>query len=610
MTKRSLSRLFAVLLAFAMFAAACGGGDDGGSEEATEAETEEEAETETEEDDSEAIEAGEEAEGDVDTEVEEATGERQPGGTIAVGLEAEAEGLRPWEDTASSPVYNMMISVFDKLMEQQLDGSYDGWLATDISSNEDFTVWTLNLREGVTFHNGVELTAQTIADMFPIQQAGSQSSSQIAASNLSTVEATGDLEVTYTLTQSNSAFPAFLARAQLGFVFEPAAAAADLDGAANNPVGTGPFAFVSRDLDNETVFARNADYWGTDAEGNQLPFLDQISFRPIPDEGTRLDALLSGTVQAIQTLRQGTIRDARAAVDEGAEITLNEFQGNNVGGGMFNVLVPPFDDIRVRRGLTQMNSQEQVIEALGGTGISLPGTQWYSPDSVWYSEAVAAAYPAFDFEAGVETLQGYIDDPERSDGLAPGTPIEVELSCPPDPTLIAAMQVLEQTWSGSGLANVNLTNFDQQTHIGIALGSEEDGFVGTHGAHCWRFSDDNDPSTTINPAVAPPTAEIAEAAGVPGVVSPLNFANWFNGEAFGAAVGATQTDNFEERYALYESIQLAIAEELPIWYSGHTATMIATESNLSGINGWTLPSGEVGIGFPNAEGRWAEVWLG
>ncbi|MEM7274574.1 MAG: hypothetical protein AAF547_15920, partial [Actinomycetota bacterium] len=225
-----------------------------------------------------------------------------------------------------------------------------------------------------------------------------------------------------------------------------------------------------------------------------------------------------------------------------------------------------------------------------------------------YSQKVADAWPTFDFEAGVATLQEYIDDPDRSDGLAPGTPIEVELSCPPDPTLIAAMQVLEQTWSGSGLANVTLTNFDQQTHIGIALGSEN-GFVGDHGAHCWRFSSDDDPSTQLNPALAPPTAEIAEAAGIPDVISPLNFANWFNGDAFGASIAATQTDNFDERYALYESIMLAIAEEVPIWYSGHTATMIATANNVSGINGWTLPNGEVGIGFPNAEGRWAEVWL-
>ncbi|MEM7274837.1 MAG: ABC transporter substrate-binding protein, partial [Actinomycetota bacterium] len=248
MTKRSLYRLFALLLAFVLVAAACGSDDgDETSSSGSEADTEAEADGEGDQ----TVEAGTEAEGDVDTEVEQDTESvRTAGGSIAVGLEAEAQGLRPWEDTASSPVYNMMITVFDKLVEQKLDGTYDGWLATDITPNEDFTVWVMNLREGVTFHNGVELTAQTIADMFPIQQEGSQSSSQIAASNLVSVEATGDLEVTYTLSQSNSAFPAFLGRAQLGFVFEPGAAA-DSDAFNEAPVGTGPFLFEARDLDNE-----------------------------------------------------------------------------------------------------------------------------------------------------------------------------------------------------------------------------------------------------------------------------------------------------------------------------------------------------------------------
>jgi peptide/nickel transport system substrate-binding protein len=249
-----------------------------------------------------------------------------------------------------------------------------------------------------------------------------------------------------------------------------------------------------------------------------------------------------------------------------------------------------------------MNSQDQVIEALGGTGISLPGTQWFSPDSPWYSEAVAEAWPTFDFEAGVASLQEYVDDPARSDGKAVGELIDVELSCPPDPTLIAAMQVIEQVWTQSGLVNVSLTNFDQQTHINNALSDQ-------HRAHCWRWSGEDDPSLDLNPLLAPPTEEIAAAAGLDGIVSPVNFPNWFDPEAFGAAVEAVRTDDFDTRYALYESIMLRFAEEVPIWYSGHTATMIATDPAVMGINGWHLPSGDLGIGFPEAEGRWTEVWV-
>ena len=93
-----------------------------------------------------AVEAGDVAEGDVDTAIEEEESTVAYGGSISVGLEAEATGLRPWEDTCSSPCYNMMISVFDKLIEMDVNGNYVPYLAESLTSNEDFTVWTMTLR--------------------------------------------------------------------------------------------------------------------------------------------------------------------------------------------------------------------------------------------------------------------------------------------------------------------------------------------------------------------------------------------------------------------------------------------------------------------------------
>ena len=76
-----------------------------------------------------------------------------------------------------------------------------------MESNEDFTVWTMTLRPDVTFHNGTPLTAQTIADMFPIQQAGAAGQSVITGANLVGVAALDDLTVEYTLSAPNVAFP-------------------------------------------------------------------------------------------------------------------------------------------------------------------------------------------------------------------------------------------------------------------------------------------------------------------------------------------------------------------------------------------------------------------
>jgi peptide/nickel transport system substrate-binding protein len=581
MRQRRVVTALAIPLVFAFVAAACGSDDDSSdvttAPDGTEATDEGGAQTDTTDP---VV-----AEDEVITTIAEQTEDAVYGGSVSIGQEAEAVGLRPWEDTCSSPCVNIMRTIYDPLIAQNIDGEYEGYLAESIEPNEDFTVWTLTLRPDITFHNGVPLTSQTLVDMFPIQQTGAISSGIVASTGLIAVDAVDDLTVTYTLDKPNSAFPANLTGVAFGYPFEPAAAAADPADYAINPVGTGPFTIDKRDVDNETVVVRNPDYWRTAENGDQLPYLDSVVFRPIPDEGTRLDAAVSGTVDAIQTLRQGTIRDARET-----DLVLYEFQGNGTGGGMYNTAVPPYDDVRVRRGLNYMNDQAAVIEALGGTGISLPNTQWFSADSPWWTQEAADAYTDFDFEAGKASLQEYIDDPNRSDGKAPGEKIDVELSCPPDPTLIAAMQVIEQVWTGSEQVNVSLTQFDQPTHIDNALNDR-------HKAHCWRWSGEGDPSASINPFLADPAT------------NPANFPNWFDPEAYGWALEALTTDDFETRKDLYKQINVRINEQAPIWYSGGTATAIGAAEKVRNVNNWTLPSGTLGIGTPDAITFFTEMFV-
>ena len=288
----------------------------------------------------------------------------------------------------------------------------------------------------------------------------------------------------------------------------------------------------------------------------------------------------------METRRSATIRDARAE----SGIALYEFQGNSTGGGMFNTAIAPFDDVRVRLGLNKMNNQQSVIEALGGKDISMETTQWFSKDSPWWTQDAADSYPEFDFEGGKALLQEYIDDPARSDGKAPGDKIDVELSCPPDPTLIAAMQVVEQVWTGSGQVDVTLTQFDQATHINNAVSD-------THKAHCWRWSNQEDPSASINPFLTDPAESVA------------NFSNWFDPEAYGWALEAIQTDDFETRKELYSKIMIRINEQAPVWYSGGTPTLIAADEAIRGINNWTMPSGNFGNGTPSATTFFSETFI-
>ena len=149
---------------------------------------------------------------------------------------------------------------------------------------------------------------------------------------------------------------------------------------------------------------------------------------------------------------------------------------------MFNTAVAPFDDVRVRMGLdaveqpgTSHRGPRRHRHLAAGHAVVLPGQPVLvrrkrpTPSRVRLRSRHGAA-------------QEYVNDPARSDGKAVGEPIDVELSCPPDPTLIAAMQVIEQVWSRRDLVNVSLTQFDQQTHINNAINDA------APQAHCWRWS--------------------------------------------------------------------------------------------------------------------------
>jgi peptide/nickel transport system substrate-binding protein len=150
--------------------------------------------------------------------------------------------------------------------------------------------------------------------------------------------------------------------------------------------------------------------------------------------------------------------------------------------------------------------------------------------------------------------------------------------------------VLEQVWAGSGLVNVSLTQFDQATHINNAISD-------AHRAHCWRWGGEGDPAASVNPAVA-------NFEGAP----TNNFPNYFDPALADLAQQANSTDDFEERKELYSQIMQEWNNQAIMWYSGSTATMVATAPDVRGILGWEFPDGSLGVGIaPEAQIRWFMV---
>lgn len=543
---RALARLLWALVAVGLVAAGCGGGDDEEAGEPTGARS--------------AI---------------SEQGDPVAGGSITVGLEAETNSWLPGTGAFSNAGTAVAYAIYDPLLRRDIDGEMQPYLAESIESNHDLTEWTLELRPGINFHDGTPLNAEALKTVFDdyLEAPGSN-----VAGNLADVEmvVVDELTVTYQLGEPDSAFPDNLGLA-IGWPFSPTAAAAAGADAGSQPVGTGPSCSTPGSATTASSSRRTPDYW---QEG--LPYLDEIVFRPIPAEDTRIASLTNGDIDVLQTLRQGSV--VRVREIEGVDSY--EAMGNTTGVNIFNTSKAPLDDVRVREALARAIDQEQVIEIQAGSGVVPPSTQIFNEEDPYWSEKVADAWATYDPEAARELMDEYINDPGRSDDKAPGEPVTFRYDCPPDPTLVDMAQLYQSFWGEVG-AEVELRQVEQAAHIDEAIRGDYD-------AKCFRAGLDRDPLPSLDDAFSSESSLNSTRFTDPSIDANLD------------ALGAS-TD-IEERRQLVEEIMLTVNGNYPMTYHGATLTTLGAREVVKGLDSWTFPDGTEGSGVPGGTTMWAFVW--
>ncbi len=588
-----------LLVALALAASACGGGDSDGGETVVAA-TETPSATDDgagQDDDAAGGDGASEGQGDAgdddassDTggdDTAPSDGESQPttppddapdeaigpepvyGGTLVYGLEAETtNGLNPITAQAGASGHTVFRQIYETLTIPHADGTARPFLLESIVPNEDHTEWTLTMRPGIVFHDGLPADSAALKRHFEEVEAGTLTGIAYADWEPQDIVVLDELSIKLVLGRPVTTLPNFL-MSHAGYLASPAMY--DMGGdSARNPIGSGPF-MLDEWIPNEvTRLVRNPDYWRTDTEGRALPYLDAIEFRVIPDTDARFAALRAGDLHASMDdagINLGDYMEDFKVVREGEQF-------RSVGYLMFNASRPPFNNVEVRRALAQC-TDVQTYNTLMWDG-QPPATGPFSPGTPGYLED--SGFPAYDPDAGRATLEQLGITSVQSDTVATETFLRSS-------ELVAAM------WSECGI-DVTINTVDQAELVTNAI-------LGVFTSTAWRGHSGYDLTTERT------WWHSKFGRGLPA----LNFGR-INDERIDQALDqALEATSPEEHKRLAEEVNRAFADGVyNIWFY-HSNRLVAAQDDVYGID--TVSKYTDGGYLPVFGGRvsLAETWI-
>ncbi|MCL5951697.1 MAG: ABC transporter substrate-binding protein [Chloroflexi bacterium] len=253
------------------------------------------------------------------------------------------------------------------------------WLATGEKSDPAAKTLTLTLRQGVEFHDGTDFNAEAVK--WNLEQ--SMAAKSVGTAQMKSVDVVDDSTVRINLAEWDNTVTSNLALS-LGLMISPPAFKKNgKDWAASNPVGTGPFRFVSWQKGVKTVYKKFDGYW---QKGK--PYLDGIEWQVMPDPLTRELALKKKEVEVATSL---TKQDLAGLEKEGFTVA-RQRTGSGAWGAVFDSANPssPFSKLKVRQAAQHAVDTEAIVKSILN-GEADAANQWvgkghwaYNPNVVGY----------------------------------------------------------------------------------------------------------------------------------------------------------------------------------------------------------------------------------
>ena len=260
------------------------------------------------------------------------------------------------DPASNGRVLQIIEKIQSRLVRPGRGGKPEPDLATAWEPNEDGTVWTFHIRDGVRFHDGSALDAgDVVYSIKRVIDPDYGSPARAAVKMIEHIEATGPLTVRMRLGSTFADLPLQLMDPRLRIIPEGSGETVDQTG-----IGTGPFKVEKFDPDGITVLTAYEGYW----EGP--PALARVEVIGVPDAQARLQAFLSGQLD----MERGIAPVLRRALDKSLRYQLLEIPTGNWMGLAFRTDMAPFDDPRVRRALRLVVDRDEMLDlALDGGGV-------------------------------------------------------------------------------------------------------------------------------------------------------------------------------------------------------------------------------------------------
>jgi len=344
------------------------------------------------------------------------TVEEEPVSEVIIALPGD---VTTWNPYMRNEVISNSIQrhVFETLIYSASDLSPEPGLALSWDANDDASVWTIKLREGVTFHNGNPFTAEDVVFSFDFCKADGRGWAD-SLGNFESWRALDDYTVEVKTIIPDVLLPSHLRN--IAIVDKETLEGQDPEFIENTVVGTGRYQLVEYVKDDRVVLEVNEDYWG------EKPEIDRVVFRPIPQAGTRTASLMAGEVDLISNV---PVRDAEMlesrndvkVVTEGGISTMMFAMGQTEENPSPNAPMPiqspdgsnPLAKREVRQAIIHAVNEKEIIDKImGGYASPAPtpvpeGFNGYNPSLKKYEYNPAGAEQLLDAAGYPRQADGY-----------------------------------------------------------------------------------------------------------------------------------------------------------------------------------------------------------